>query len=980
MCMKNYTIPKTQQLHPALDYEFLRQEGLKHIEKLAGNLWTDYNAHDPGITLLEALCYAITELGYRCSFEMKHLLHGATDQMLFPARQILTNHPFTLTDYRKLLIDIDGINNAWLSPTKHQETPIFFDQQEKRLQVTPTDTVIQLNGLYNVVLDFDSDERYGDLNTGDVELTSPSGDFVVKFELPAYNDIPYDIMQEAIASVAIQRAGDTELYRLVLTSSSGTIYDILFGMTVTLHPPSGKVTAMELSALLEDTAYVQQIADTFLLKMKLIDTICKRVIRQLHAHRNLCEDFLSIRQVAYEEIAFCMDVDVSPDTDIERIQAELFFALERYLSPSVNFYSLQELLDKGLEIQDVYTGVALSNGFIDPKELEETQLRTHLYTSDVINLLMDIDGVLAVRNVLMTKYGPDGKPMDGFIGQDWCMAVSEYYKPTLSFSQSKILLFKNGYPFRARVSEVSDTLSVLRAQHALGKRKGYNMDNSIDTGQLRDTLSYWPVQYDLPPVYGVGESGLPSSADTLRKAQQRQLKGYLLFFEQLLADFFAQLTNAKRLFSVEDIKQTYFAQYLNDIKDTEGILSDELKTAVNTGPASAEWQAVYERPTHCNERRNRFLDHLLARFAESFNDFALLRYQINYEEQTTERIGSEELIEAKIRTLKQYPELSANRSRAFNYFPQTDEFDLAVDRLWDTDNVSGLEKRVGTLAGIRDLTRRFLYCIKHVEIECEEENRDGEIQCMHRFEMTSRGGVVLTSSKFPTKEDATAALTKVIDSATTVGNYRFAEGKIALMSGGETVMETLEMLESPEEAAKAIEKLVAEFGEGCGDPEGLHLIEHILLRPRTNVFKLMELCEIDADCPCELDQYSFRASVILPYWPDHFDQPSFRSYLENKLQEEAPAHIQIKVCWVGNEQLRQFETRYKAWIGALAHFVHNNRKDASALQAANDSLLELLPQLKNVYPQATLHNCAESNIENNPVMLGRTILGTYLNQ
>src|SRR5690606_29628864 len=159
--MKTYTIPKTQQLHTALDYHRLRQEGLKHIEQLASDLWTDYNAHDPGVTRLEALCYAITELGYRCAFEMKQLLHGDTDQVLYPARQILTNHPFTLADYRKLLIDLDGINNAWLSLANRQETPIFFSKEQQQLQVEPADIAIQLNGLYDVVLDFERDERYG---------------------------------------------------------------------------------------------------------------------------------------------------------------------------------------------------------------------------------------------------------------------------------------------------------------------------------------------------------------------------------------------------------------------------------------------------------------------------------------------------------------------------------------------------------------------------------------------------------------------------------------------------------------------------------------------------------------------------------------------------------------------------------------------------------------------------------------------------
>lgn len=978
--MKNYTIPERQQLPPALNYEFLRGEGLKHIEQLASSLWTDYNAHDPGITILEALCYAITELGYRSSFEMKHLLHGSTDQVLYPARQILTNHPFTISDYRKLLLDIEGIHNAWLSPTKQQEVPLFFDLQNKVLQVEPSDKEITLNGLYDVILDFENDDRYGDLNTGDVELTSPGGDFVVKFELPSYGQVPPHIITDTFTSVSIRQAPDPEQYELVFTKEDGNTVTVPFGMTVTLQPPTGKIMPAQLGLLLEDAAYVQQIADTFLQKLHVIDGIFKRVVKQLHAHRNLCEDFFSIKQVAYEEIAFCMDVDVLPDADIERVQAEMFFAIERYLNPSVNFYSLKELLDRGWEIPDIYNGTALNNGFIDPEELERTQLQTQLYASDIINLLMDIDGVAAIRNLLMTKYGADGKPVDGFVGRDWCMAISPNHKPILSSSQSKILLFKNGYPFRARIKEVSDILAITRAQYSMGRRKGYDIEIDVDAGISRDTLSFWPVQYDLPAVYGVGESGLPPHADATRKAQQQQLKGYLLFFEQLLADFLAQLTNAKRLFSIEELEQTYFAQYLDSIKDTEGLLSADLKDAIDLGPMSPKWQALYENQTQCNERRNRFLDHLLARFAESFNDFALLRYQINYDEQTVEHIASDELIAAKTQVLKQYPELSANRSKAFNYCPQTEEFTLAADQLWGADNISGLEKKVGALAGIQNLTRRFLYCIKQVDILCEEEPLDEGVRCMHRFELTSRDGVVLTSSKFATKEDAETALAKVISSAEITDNYHFEDGKIVLRADGESVAETPKMFENTEEATGTIEALAAEFAEGCGDPEGLHLIEHILLRPRTPAFKLMDLCEIDADCQCELDPYSFRVSVILPYWPDHFDHLSFRSYVENKFQEEAPAHVQIKVCWINNEQLRQFETNYRVWITALASYVQNKGDDPSELQASNDGLLALLPQLKNVYPQATLHNCAESNIENNPVMLGRTILGTYLNQ
>ncbi len=113
------TIQKNRQLPLSQDYDLLRREGLKYIENLANENWTDYNAHDPGITILEALCYALTECGYRTDFDMADLLtksNGQTvdAQVLFTAKKILTNNPLTINDYRKLLIDIVGVHNAWL--------------------------------------------------------------------------------------------------------------------------------------------------------------------------------------------------------------------------------------------------------------------------------------------------------------------------------------------------------------------------------------------------------------------------------------------------------------------------------------------------------------------------------------------------------------------------------------------------------------------------------------------------------------------------------------------------------------------------------------------------------------------------------------------------------------------------------------------------------------------------------------------------
>ena len=48
-----------------LDFDTLRSEAIQHLGKLSGKIWTDHNVHDPGITILEALIYALLDLGYR---------------------------------------------------------------------------------------------------------------------------------------------------------------------------------------------------------------------------------------------------------------------------------------------------------------------------------------------------------------------------------------------------------------------------------------------------------------------------------------------------------------------------------------------------------------------------------------------------------------------------------------------------------------------------------------------------------------------------------------------------------------------------------------------------------------------------------------------------------------------------------------------------------------------------------------------------
>ncbi|GMQ48606.1 hypothetical protein [Vibrio sp. 10N] len=55
-------------------FERLFQLGITYIQALSGKVWTDYNTHDPGVTILEQVCFALTDLIYRCDFEVQDVL------------------------------------------------------------------------------------------------------------------------------------------------------------------------------------------------------------------------------------------------------------------------------------------------------------------------------------------------------------------------------------------------------------------------------------------------------------------------------------------------------------------------------------------------------------------------------------------------------------------------------------------------------------------------------------------------------------------------------------------------------------------------------------------------------------------------------------------------------------------------------------------------------------------------------------------
>lgn len=583
---KKTAITEIDETTAPLDHEQLFAIGLEHIRQRANRIWNDYNVHDPGVTTLELLAYAITDLSYRASFPVEDLLASATDneaemaEQFFTARQIFPNRALTLNDYRKLLIDIPGVQNAWIRPV-----PITYFADTIQGELTDTNTggpgIVEVNvrGLYSVLIEYDDDV------------------------------------------------------------------------------PAGSEAS--------------------------INTL---VTAKLNANRNLCEDFLPPTGVGVQDFVICAELELKPDANVTEVHAQILFQVDEYLSPPVGQYSLAEMLEKTTPEGDLYTaerifdGPALDNGFITDEDLEASDLRTEIRLSDIISIIMDVEGVVAVRDIIVSADGT--RP----VTNKWVLPVDEGKQALLDRNNWRLVSYKQGMPFTPDKVDVLNRWMELEVADTVDTS---SEDFAIPLGTYRTLDAYYSFQNHYPEVYGVGPTGLPSGSDTKRAALAKQLKGYLLFFDQIMANYFAQLSHIRDLFSLDPAMQrTYFYQVVDSFREYSAIYGVTPGSVVTTIESIEDTDLLVER-------RNRFLDHMIARFAERFNDFVNVMY---------DEFGatSAAMIPYKCAFLADYPAVSSGRSMAYDYSLQ------APSDLWNSSNISGLERRLAALLGITDYTRRDL--------------------------------------------------------------------------------------------------------------------------------------------------------------------------------------------------------------------------------------------------------------------------------
>ncbi|AUP79065.1 hypothetical protein [Flavivirga eckloniae] len=1003
-----YYIEKDRILPPSQDFQYLLDEGFKYIEQFGSKFWTDYNTHDPGITILDALCYVITELGYRADFDIKDLLTNKNgvieNNTFFSAATIFTNAPLTVIDYRKLLIDIQGVSNAWILPTKtatdangyllpnNSEASIYINKIEDKLSLKKVDKnnkklqKLRLRGLNKVKIELDEDPILGDLNTLVLEHAFWENNRWVNLKIvPQFTNWNHPEAQlfkkmNTPAKITIDSVKKVQEIVYLQVSRTSNASD-------ELHFRIFTEDVSEQDLVVNHFSVEQNVCDVIKLfekkKDKIQETFSKIAV-QLHQNRNFTEDYLCTEIVEKVDVGICADIELQPGADAVEVMTEVQIAIDNIINPKISFYTLAQMVDEGYHSEDIFLGPKLTHGFLKDEEIEKAQLANAIYASDIIAVLMEVPGVKSVRNLMMTAYNELGKPITNATNEKWVLKLSGEVKPVFNAQKSKLLLFQRNIPFllsETQLMLVEQKVIMYKSQFNQKKLQNTKNDFDIENGDYFDFNHYYSIQDEFPRNYGLGKNYISEKDTPLRKAQAKQLKGYLYFYEQIIADFFSQLYNAKALFDTKSVTQTYFATYLEtnpltgeDFYSKE-LFSDELQTNLLNGE-SADEVSLYETKNDFYDRRNRVLDHLLARFSESFNDYVFMMYQLS---QSTSGMGSlsfdyEDLIEDKQNFINSYPEISSKRGLGINYLNATvNEVTKALEfhPFWNTDHRAGYEKRVAKLLGIGNIPLRDI--VTEDSPQPQWTVQTAGINYVFK--------IIAPGVGLPEKWEW--ALSHFLDQNLYQINKSGENFILHLVDNTNKIARLDKKFGSESEAYDFLVQMIKIINSHY---ENFYCLEHILLRPFNNkTFKdedLLTVC-LNDDCDDEAnnDPYSFKATIVLPGYISRFKNLIFRKHAEKVFRQEAPAHTLLKICWVNASDMLGFQKSYKKWLENYRHYRRHfcentlTKAEETKYRKSLNELILAVKELNTLYPEGNLYDC-ELSESNNPIILANTSLGT----
>ena len=110
----------------------LQQNLLGYAQSLSGNIWSDYNIHDPGVMLLEQIAYAITEIEYRAALPITdrlvsvNLANESDSYHLTPPDALFRMQAVTVDDYEAVLSSSDPrVERVLITPGEGEESGLY---------------------------------------------------------------------------------------------------------------------------------------------------------------------------------------------------------------------------------------------------------------------------------------------------------------------------------------------------------------------------------------------------------------------------------------------------------------------------------------------------------------------------------------------------------------------------------------------------------------------------------------------------------------------------------------------------------------------------------------------------------------------------------------------------------------------------------------------------------------------------------------
>ncbi len=827
--MANGTGPDRDPFGASDDLRFgeLREHGIALAQQLAADSWTDYNLHDPGVTLLEQLCYALTDLIHRADFDVADHLTSTDGKIDYESlglalpEEIFPSRPTTGTDYRRVILDrVPYVNDARIRPV--------FD--------------------------------------GGAGGAPPSG-----------------------------------LYRILLRP----------------HP---KATESDLAAI-----------------RSAVETVYMR-------YRNLCEDLEEIAFVREIDCEIVADVEVELGRKSDEILAEIYQRCAEHIAARVRIHPFEEARWAGRSLGDVFTGPLGLHGICDEADLQRGQ-EAHP-VSEFFSIINRIEGVDYVRDLYFLVAGQEQRDA---ISTDSPEDALRLHIPCAP-DQIRIQLSSNGrrlpLPFEAFKSAFRAWS--LAASGAKRTRQDARKLYTVPVGEYRDLSRYTSIQTQFPSNYRVGTRRLSESAPVSIRARSRQLKGYLILFDQLMANYTANVESLKQLYSRDlEPRRTYASQVLDKSQIAE--LDD-----IYPRDPHAEIAKVVGRYDNFADRKGRLLDYLLALYCEGFSQHSLRAF--NFYGSAEEREHA--LTENKAKFLRAVVALGRDRGAAADYSSQ------------NGDAVSGLQHRVSYLLGLTEHRRKSLTAAftdhglrpaagdqggateRHAvepkpcdigEFRLPENPWEDEVPLDPSGAGQSLSQLMEQVGKLLPRRDGQVE-PGVLSSGVFLSSYRLGHSNedtswhAYLVSGDEDRARWWRIgpFANRGEGIEAVNKLRRLVVELNTESEGMHVVEHILLRPRKQAPPASGESQVASDF------ISFRLSVLFPAWTARFRDRGFRALAVETIRLNCPAHTVPEVHWLEFADMLEFERLHGDWSLSLA----GGSAAAEAVDAASAPLREFLSARK----------------------------------